>query len=1341
MDPSRIHQIVLESMREAVYIRDLDMNILYINAASEQLTGVSLEEAKTKKCYEVFGDEQARCRQVCPVERAIAEGVHVLHQQHSLKSPSGEIHEMQLSISPVHEAEGVAGAVVVMEAITRLKKVEKTRAKTIVALETEMERRKRVEEALRESHIWMRNIFDSLEEEVLIVSHDRVLKDINPGAERMFGYSKEEVAGHSTEAFHVDDDHYIEFGRKIWEAFDRGEPAHFEFEAKRKNGEIFPTEHSVALLKDENGKPIGIVSIVRDITERNNAQQEALRESEERLQLALKGADLGLWDWDLRTGKATRDERTAALYGYPSHEMEPSFEMWASVIHPADKPEVLDKFSKHLEGSAPFYEAEYRLISKPGETKWVLARGKVSERDRDGKPLRVVGTLLDVTDRKQAEEALKKAHDELEQKVWERTAELKTINEQLFREIAQREAAEEELRQSEERYRELVENSNDIAYLLDNKGFFTFVNSVACRVSGYSEEELVGLHYTDLILPDYRKEAERFYGRQFVKKIPNTYYEFPFSTKNGEVIWVGQNVQPIMRDDEIVGFQAITRDITKRKLAEEKLVWSETLLRQMATSAPLAYLVVDNRTDQILYFNHRFCEIWGIEHLEERMRRGELKNNDIIPDCIPLVKNLEAFAASCKPLQSEANRSVVEDEIEFVGNRTIRRFSTQLRDELDRYYGRFYIFEDISERRQAEKALRESEEKIRTLINSVPDIICFKDGEGRWLEANESDLKLFELENVHYKGKKDSELAEFSRFYRDAFLTCEETDEKAWAAGKTCRGDEVIPIPDGSSKIFDVIKVPLFGPGGIRKGLVVVGRDITERRATEALLKESEKKYHDLFEQSRDGIALVHFDGTFIDINSSFAELLGYSKEEVLTMNAKQIWANAADRAAWQEEMDRKGFVQDYEWQARKKDGTVIDCVLSSVQQRAEDGSIRYQTFWRDVSDLKKAQEHLRQSDRYRAVADLAGGIAHNFNNLLQIVMGNMELAIMDLDLGNYADVKDQLGRVLESAKFGAETVRRLQSFAGIRDHTQLSEKGVFDFSGIVRQALDISKTWWKSLPEKDGIDISMDTELQEGCLVQCEKNQLFEVVVNLVKNAAEALPEGGAIYVKTAIEGNEVVLKVRDTGTGISQHNLKRIFNPFFTTKASAGSGLGLASSRKVIEDCGGKILVESTEGKGTTFTIRLPLAEKRAKPAVALDRQAPASGKTVLVIDDMQAVLDLLKSGLTRWGHVVVIALSGLEGLEIFKENPIDIVICDLGMPGINGWEVGKRIRSICEERGIPKIPFVLLTGWGGQKTETEKIAESGVDAVVEKPINMGNMRKMIREMCEEKPPQVSQ
>lgn len=386
-----------------------------------------------------------------------------------------------------------------------------------------------------------------------------------------------------------------------------------------------------------------------------------------------------------------------------------------------------------------------------------------------------------------------------------------------------------------------------------------------------------------------------------------------------------------------------------------------------------------------------------------------------------------------------------------------------------------------------------------------------------------------------------------------------------------------------------------------------------------------------------------------------------------------------------------------------------------------------------DITQRKRWEELQIQSARLRAVVDLAGGVAHNFNNLLQIVIGNLELALLELESGNHSHVKEALESVLESSRLGAETVRRLQSFAGIRDHSQRLEKGVFDLSDTVRQALEMSRNWWKSIPDKNGIEVSLDTKLHAGCFVQGEKNEMFEVVVNLIKNASEALPQGGAIDVTTHVEGDYVVLKVRDTGIGMSKETLKRLFNPFFTTKAAAGSGLGLASSRKIIEDVGGEIFVESSKGKGTTFTIRLPLSEQPSKPVVRFARQVSGPTKTVLVIDDMEAILGSLKEGLTHFGHVVFTASSGEEGLAIFNENSIDLIICDLGMPRMNGWEVGRKIRSICDERHTPKTPFILLTGWGGQKTEVEKIGESGVDAVVEKPVNIANILTVIREIGE--------
>jgi CheY-like chemotaxis protein len=173
------------------------------------------------------------------------------------------------------------------------------------------------------------------------------------------------------------------------------------------------------------------------------------------------------------------------------------------------------------------------------------------------------------------------------------------------------------------------------------------------------------------------------------------------------------------------------------------------------------------------------------------------------------------------------------------------------------------------------------------------------------------------------------------------------------------------------------------------------------------------------------------------------------------------------------------------------------------------------------------------------------------------------------------------------------------------------------------------------------------------------------------------------------------------------------------------------LASGRNVVEDCGGEIHLDSVEGQGTTVTVLLPLAEKMPEPTKALPERGTEPRLTVLVIDDMEAITDLMKSALTEYGHAVLRALSGEEGIEIFKENPADVVICDLAMPGMTGWEVGKRISAICQEWGVPKTPFILLTGWSGQELETEKIAQSGVDAVVGKPLRIQNILEVMREV----------
>ncbi len=265
----------------------------------------------------------------------------------------------------------------------------------------------------------------------------------------------------------------------------------------------------------------------------------------------------------------------------------------------------------------------------------------------------------------------------------------------------------------------------------------------------------------------------------------------------------------------------------------------------------------------------------------------------------------------------------------------------------------------VTARARAEDALQRSEERLRTLINATPDIICFKDGAGRWLEANRADLELFELQTVDYHGKTDAELAPFSPFYRDAFLTCEQTDETAWLQGATSRGEERIPVPDGSARVYDVIKTPLFHAHGGRRGLVVLGRDITERKRAEEALRESEEKYRFLFDNAGDVILIHDEEARILAFNKLTIERLGYTPEELLSMTIHQIDTPEQSRqvAGRIEQVLEQGQIA-FETVLQRKDGSYVSMEVRT-RRILWDDKPALMSIGRDITERKQAEEAL----------------------------------------------------------------------------------------------------------------------------------------------------------------------------------------------------------------------------------------------------------------------------------------------------------------------------------------------------------------------------------------------
>lgn len=382
-----------------------------------------------------------------------------------------------------------------------------------------------------------------------------------------------------------------------------------------------------------------------------------------------------------------------------------------------------------------------------------------------------------------------------------------------------------------------------------------------------------------------------------------------------------------------------------------------------------------------------------------------------------------------------------------------------------------------------------------------------------------------------------------------------------------------------------------------------------------------------------------------------------------------------------------------------------------------------------NISDRKRAEDLLVESERLKAVEDLSAGVSHNFNNMLQIIMGNAQFAGLSLDRGDMDELRRCLSEIDKASTFAASTVKRLQDFAFSRPVASLPE--VFDLCETIRHAVSMSRIWWDRTPRKGSPTVEVVEDLLGPCPVRGKEHELFEVFTNLLKNAAEALVQGGSIRVSARTRDSRVIATVADTGPGIPPEHISKVFEPFFTTKGYNRTGMGLPSSYGIVRSHGGSLTTQSVSGEGAMFLVSLPT--ETSGPAAdpkPVHLKVPSRKRVVLVIDDMTSVLSMLRAFLTKQGYDTKTSASGEEGVRIWETSPVDVILCDLGMPGMNGYDVAEHVQRVCREKGIPKTPFILLTGWGDLSEEGRKIKEAGIDVVVPKPVDFQKLIRILEE-----------
>ncbi len=499
-----------------------------------------------------------------------------------------------------------------------------------------------------------------------------------------------------------------------------------------------------------------------------------------------------------------------------------------------------------------------------------------------------------------------------------------------------------------------------------------------------------------------------------------------------------------------------------------------------------------------------------------------------------------------------------------------------------------------------------------------------------------------------------------------------------------------------------------------------------EKQRLERELKESLEKYRELFESINDAVAVFMIpDGKLSIYNKRFIGLFGYSEQELKDKGFSDFIHPEDLPAAmkrFEERIAGKPVEDIYEIKVLNKNGEVLFLEVGDRTYFQKGNIFGVEIIMRDVSEKKKIEEQLIQSEKLRVMGQMASGVAHDFNNILSIILGNTELLAMQVEILNPEQIKKRLKIIERAGLDAAETVRRIQEFTRIR-----ADKEYFkvDINEIVEEVKEMSKPRWKDQAQGKGINIELITLLKKDLPhIMGNPSELREVLTNMIFNSIDAMPEGGKILIETKSVDKEVHILVTDIGIGISKELRRRIFDPFFTTKGVVSDGLGLSIAFSIISRHGGRIEVESEEGKGTTFTIILPVSFEIKKDGKKSIQTREVKTANILVIDDEEMVRDILGSLLIHRGHNVYKASSGKEGLGIFDKEAIDLVFTDVGMPGMSGWEVATSIKA-----KDPSIPVALITGWGIQ-IDDEKMKESGADLILNKPFKINQVLDLVAE-----------
>jgi PAS domain S-box-containing protein len=677
------------------------------------------------------------------------------------------------------------------------------------------------------------------------------------------------------------------------------------------------------------------------------------------------------------------------------------------------------------------------------------------------------------------------------------------------------------------------------------------------------------------------------------------------------------------------------------------------------------------------------------------------------------------------------------------------------------------VVRDLTERRQADIEIRKTNSRLSTLIQAIPDMVIFKDIEGKHILVNRAVEELVGHSAAEIIGKTAEELMP-----PGPAAACRLSDETAMHSPIPLHFEERFPAKDGSLLYVDMLKTAMTDDRGEKIGIVIIGRDVTANRRAEEVLRKSEENYRRLVESVNSIVLRWSADEKITFINSFGAKFFGYEPLELLGRSVIGSIVPESDSAGRDLSLMIKGICEmpdQYLSNVNEnmlKDGSrvwiswtnkpVMDSegklveilsignditermqvqdelrkhreeLMILVEERTAELSQSNMQLRREIADRERMEQELVKAQKLESLGVLAGGIAHDFNNLLTAILGNISLA--QLDTGPDHPAYAELGRADRAALRAQELTQQLLTFS----RGGAPVKKTASIADLVRETAEFALR---------GGRVRCDFDLPEGLrLTDIDTGQMSQVIHNLIINADHAMPDGGTLFVRgenvdlpapgepPAPDGKYVKISIRDTGMGIPAEHLPRIFDPYFTTK-QRGSGLGLATSYSIVNKHNGRITVQSELGKGTTFSLYLP-ASSAPSHVVIEEREQPAIGTgRILIMDDEEGVRETAGSILGRLGYTFVQSEDGASAIEHYQQardagDGFDLVIMDLTIPGgMGGREAFERLKQI-----DPAVCAIVSSGYSNDLVMAE-YEKHGFCGVVSKPYRIRDLGQAVQ------------